>query len=89
MELKSKIVHNMYKRKIEKYLSEIGHHFPIISITGPRQSGKTTLCRMMYEDRESISSFFCIIAKYNPNYNNVDYNCNLLITGILYGLFWT
>ncbi|MBQ7279279.1 MAG: ATP-binding protein [Bacteroidales bacterium] len=45
----------MYKRKIEKYLLEMGKHFPIISITGPRQSGKTTLCRMLYDDYDYIN----------------------------------
>jgi len=29
--------------------------FPIVAITGPRQSGKTTLCRMIFADRPYVS----------------------------------
>lgn len=33
-----------------KTLKEIHDVFPVISLTGPRQSGKTTLCRHLYPD---------------------------------------
>lgn len=39
----------MYKRILENRLRELSVSFPIVSVTGPRQSGKTTLCRMTFE----------------------------------------
>lgn len=36
------------QREIEAELDSIGNHFPVIVITGPRQSGKTTLARHKY-----------------------------------------
>jgi hypothetical protein len=32
------------------YLSDLFHHLPVITLTGPRQSGKTTLCRKVFSD---------------------------------------
>ena len=51
----------MYKRILENKLRELSKSFPVVSVTGPRQSGKTTLCRMTFgeyaylnlEDEES------------------------------------
>jgi len=37
-------------REIESELDHIGKHYPVITITGPRQSGKTTLARYKYPD---------------------------------------
>jgi uncharacterized protein len=42
---------NMYAlRKLEKLLNEINNSFPVITITGPRQSGKTTLVRNYFKE---------------------------------------
>lgn len=38
------------KRSMDKTLTEVHDVFPVISLTGPRQSGKTTLCRHLYPD---------------------------------------
>ncbi len=38
----------MIKRKIGKVLKELSKQFPVITITGPRQSGKTTLAKMQF-----------------------------------------
>ncbi|MBQ6097081.1 MAG: ATP-binding protein [Bacteroidales bacterium] len=38
----------MIYRKLERYISENLHYFPVVTITGPRQSGKTTLIRNMF-----------------------------------------
>lgn len=38
------------KRSITAKVEEAHRHFPVILITGPRQSGKTTLCRHLYPD---------------------------------------
>ncbi|MFA6715009.1 MAG: ATP-binding protein [Victivallaceae bacterium] len=38
----------MIKRKIQQELSLLAEQYPVITITGPRQSGKTTLARMQF-----------------------------------------
>lgn len=40
----------MIKRKIQPVLEKLFQQYPIVTITGPRQSGKTTLARMMFPD---------------------------------------
>jgi len=40
----------MIKREIEKELLSLCREYPVITITGPRQSGKTTLARMVFPD---------------------------------------
>lgn len=45
----------MYKRLLESKLRDLSRSFPIVSVTGPRQSGKTTLCRMAFEDYDYVN----------------------------------
>jgi len=45
----------MIKRTLETKLRELTGYYPAILVTGPRQSGKTTLCRMAYPDKPYIS----------------------------------
>ncbi|HOH47224.1 MAG TPA: ATP-binding protein [Candidatus Cloacimonadota bacterium] len=40
----------MYRRSMQDALMDIAKGFPIITITGPRQSGKTTLAKMQFPD---------------------------------------
>ena len=40
----------MYLRALQHYILEVSKKFPVLSITGPRQSGKTTLCRILFPD---------------------------------------
>lgn len=42
-------------REIETALKRIAGSYPVITITGPRQSGKTTLCRMCFPDMDYVS----------------------------------
>lgn len=42
-------------RSIKDHLIELGQYFPIISLTGPRQAGKTTLLRSMFPDYRYVS----------------------------------
>lgn len=41
----------MIDRTIEPVLKELAAKYPVVTITGPRQSGKTTLCRKVFPDR--------------------------------------
>ena len=45
----------MIPRTIKKELLAAASEYPVVTITGPRQSGKTTLARMVFPDREYIS----------------------------------
>ena len=40
----------MIKREIEPQLKELFSLYPIVTVTGPRQSGKTTLCREVFPE---------------------------------------
>ena len=46
---------NMIKRKLSSKLSTIAKQFPVIAITGPRQSGKTTLAKSVFADYRYVS----------------------------------
>jgi uncharacterized protein len=37
-------------RDIAQYIQELDHYYKVITVTGPRQSGKTTLIRHLYPD---------------------------------------
>lgn len=45
----------MIKRKIAKILMEMSESFPVVTVTGPRQSGKTTLARMTFPSKDYVS----------------------------------
>lgn len=45
----------MLKRQIEQILPEVVRTFPIIAIVGPRQSGKTTLCRNFFSNLPHVT----------------------------------
>lgn len=45
----------MKTREIEVEVKKLAQEFPVVSIYGPRQSGKTTLARMAFEDKPWIS----------------------------------
>lgn len=40
----------MITRKITPYLLQMAHYFPVVTILGPRQSGKTTLSKELFPD---------------------------------------
>ncbi|MCB5253402.1 MAG: ATP-binding protein [Candidatus Cloacimonadaceae bacterium] len=44
----------MYPRVMQGTMMKVAKGFPIITITGPRQSGKTTLARMQFPDYQYI-----------------------------------
>jgi len=45
----------MITRLISDKLLEMATKFPVIAITGPRQSGKTTLCKNLFKEYRYVS----------------------------------
>jgi len=45
----------MIRRTIETTLREVAGQYPVVTLTGPRQSGKTTLVRAIFKDHEYAS----------------------------------
>ena len=41
---------SMYTRHLQTTLLQLSKTWPVITVTGPRQSGKTTLCKMAFPD---------------------------------------
>ena len=46
---------NILPRTAENYLMQVANQYPVITVTGPRQSGKTTLCRKIFADKKYVS----------------------------------
>ena len=46
---------SLIKRKIEQVVRDMVPYFKVITITGPRQSGKTTLCKQLFPDYEYVN----------------------------------
>ena len=42
-------------RDIEKAIKEAARYFPVITVTGPRQSGKTTMIKHLFENLKYYS----------------------------------
>ena len=45
----------MIRRNIADKLQALSRTFPVVTVTGPRQSGKTTLCRQVFSDYDYLS----------------------------------
>lgn len=43
------------ERDLRRRLERAARRFPVVTVTGPRQSGKTTLCRMAFPNRPYVS----------------------------------
>lgn len=45
----------MIARTLQKKLLELAGYYPVVVVTGPRQSGKTTLCRNTFPDKPYVT----------------------------------
>ena len=45
----------MFKRMIEPQLQDLAAKYPIVTVTGPRQSGKTTLVRAVFNKKPYVN----------------------------------
>ena len=45
----------MIDRTLKPHLLRAARHSPVVAVTGPRQSGKTTLCRAAFPDHDYVS----------------------------------
>ncbi len=45
----------MYKRFLIPYIQDIAIRYPVVTLLGPRQSGKTTLVRAAFPDKPYIN----------------------------------
>ena len=57
MEFNSTIVYicSMIRREAEKEILNLAAHFKAVAVVGPRQSGKTTLVRMLFKDKDFVN----------------------------------
>lgn len=46
---------NLINRDLKNTLSKSFDYFPVVTLTGPRQSGKTTLCRITFPDMPYVN----------------------------------
>jgi len=46
---------NILPRTAETYLQQAANQYPVVTVTGPRQSGKTTLCRKVFAEKQYVS----------------------------------
>lgn len=45
----------MQNRTIESTFQDLARTYPVVTVTGPRQSGKTTLCRKVFPDKDYVN----------------------------------
>ena len=60
----------MIERILKSKLIEMANKYPIVTLTGPRQSGKSTLLRNSFQDYEYVSledpeKLYHFIRRYN------------------------
>lgn len=45
----------MIRRDLQAHVRKAAGHYPVVTVTGPRQSGKTTLCRAVFPRKTYVS----------------------------------
>ena len=46
---------DLISRTAELYLLKVAGQYPVLTVTGPRQSGKTTLCRKIFPEKRYVN----------------------------------
>jgi predicted AAA+ superfamily ATPase len=46
---------SVIERDLQRVLEDLAGSYPVLTVTGPRQAGKTTLCRQTFPDRAYLS----------------------------------
>ena len=73
----------MIKRELEKKIKEAIKSYPVIAITGPRQSGKTTLVKKLFSKKYKYVNFEDLdlrnFAKTDPKAFLEKYDKNVII----------
>lgn len=54
----------MIERNLEAVLLQRAQSMPVVAVTGPRQSGKTTLCRKVFPDKPYVSLELLDVRRY-------------------------
>jgi len=49
------MIKGIQNRSIEPVLTQLAQNYPVVMVTGPRQSGKTTLCRKVFPDKSYVN----------------------------------
>jgi predicted AAA+ superfamily ATPase len=47
-------MYSMITRKLADRLLQLATYYPVVAVTGPRQAGKTTLCRAIFPDKPYV-----------------------------------
>jgi len=50
-----KYICSMIKREMSSTLKKVAKEYPVVLVHGPRQSGKTTICRAVFSDKPYVS----------------------------------
>ena len=45
----------MIKREISEHILDMAKEYPVLTIVGPRQSGKTTLAKMLFPNHKYVN----------------------------------
>ena len=77
----------MFERSIKLELENLMRQYPVVTITGPRQSGKTTLVRDAYPNRpyynlENPDSLEFILSDPREFFNNLDLSKGVILDEI-------
>lgn len=73
---------NMFYRQIQPLIQDVGNKFPVMFLTGPRQSGKTTLLRALFPDYQYINLEFpdqLLLIRQDPREVLMRYQHGLII----------
>ena len=53
--MQRRVCYSRFERDLGAVVLAAATHYPIVTVTGPRPSAKTTLCRVLFPDRPHVS----------------------------------